>query len=99
MTHLARVAVDYASVCVAQGPLQIDLLHVFAYYSEVQRGIVRVCDHQCKLLHVPQNLLTDAFAGAVDADFDERTGQQHSGANIDTLIVLPNRRGVEIRIS
>ena len=80
LTHLARVAVDYARVCVAQGPLQIDLLHVFAYYSEVQRGIVRVCDHQCKLLHVPQNLLTDAFASAVDADLHERASQQHSGA-------------------
>ena len=80
LTHLARVAVDYARVCVAQRPLQIDLLHVFAYYSEVQRGIVRVCDHQCKLLHVPQNLLTDAFASAVDVDFHKRARQKHSGS-------------------
>ena len=46
----------------------------------MERGIVVVCNHKSKFLHVAQNFLTDSLAGAVDADFDTGTCEKHGCA-------------------
>ena len=68
--YLARVAVYDADVRLAEWPLQINLLHVLTLHSKVHGRVVAISNHHGKFLHVTQNLLADAIAGAVDADLN-----------------------------
>ena len=63
--------------------MQVDLLHVLALHAEVQRAVVGLGDEQRELLHVAQDLLADALAGAVDAISTPGHANSIAAQNID----------------
>jgi hypothetical protein len=50
--------------------------------------VVGIGNHQGEFMHVAQNLLADALAGAVDADLHARTREQHSSTEHRPLGML-----------
>ena len=76
-TDLARVRVDDAHVALALGPAEHDLLHVLPAHVEVVLLEVLLADLVEELDDAAEQLLRDALACAVDAEFDSRCGVEH----------------------
>ena len=75
--YLTGIRVHDAQVVLAGRPLEHQLLHVAPRHGEPERRRLALADGVEKLLHVAQQLLRNALARRVDADFYVRRREEH----------------------
>ena len=70
INYLARIRIDDAHVVDAIWPLQHNFLHVLPNNLEGKLVVVLIDNFHEELLDIAKQLLRNAFASRVDADFD-----------------------------